>query len=184
MEPAPLRRPQDLPALLRPEVRVAKTPLYALKCYIPHFARGHMLRFSSPEAVLATGDSGSEEQQGRKIPGNPSTASPNCRTFSPSVVRPMITSCAPGADFGLWRTAIDDSTHKTPLHVRLSGEIQAKSNSGRPTQTRNEAGHFEIQPPWATAGGCIDLRRLADAGRACRSTPGADGNEKAGGSCQ
>ena len=106
------------------EVPVAKSPLYALNCSIPHSARGHMLRFSSPEAVFATDDSVT------KILGSDRGG--------------RFTSSAPGADFGLWRTAIDDSTHKTPLHVRLSGEIQAKSNSGLPTQTRNKAGHFEI----------------------------------------
>ena len=41
-----------------PEVQVAKSPLYALKRNIPHFAKGHMLRFCSPEAVFATGRSG------------------------------------------------------------------------------------------------------------------------------
>ena len=42
----------------RSEAQVAKSPLYALKRNIPHFAKGHMLRFCSPEAVFATGRSG------------------------------------------------------------------------------------------------------------------------------
>ena len=52
--------------LLRPEVRVAKSLLYALECYIPHFTKGHMLRYSAQEAVFATGGSATGA---REIPG-------------------------------------------------------------------------------------------------------------------
>ncbi len=67
---------------------------------------------------------------GFEIPGNPSTVPPNCRTSALSEERPMATSRAPGADFGLWRTATADNTHRTELFVRLSGEIQAGANKG------------------------------------------------------
>ena len=62
---------------MRPEVPVAKSPLYALNCSIPHFARGYMLRFSSPEAVFAT--------MGSAFNGSGDSGTPGMLTRSNSV---------------------------------------------------------------------------------------------------
>ena len=55
---------------------------------------------------------------------------PNCRTSALTVEWQMADSCAPGVDFGLWRTATIDDTHRTTFYVRQSGEILVGTNNG------------------------------------------------------
>ena len=119
------------------EAPVAKRSLYVINRTIPYFVKRHMLRSIAQMAVFATrrselrareipGQARNEGKTNREIPGHSSTAPPNCRTSALSVEWQTAASRASGADFDQRRTATLSNTHGTTLHVRLSGESQAR----------------------------------------------------------